>query len=190
MSEKLKVKNRDTILKAQEGDAAAFRALVDEYKEQAVRIAYSITGNIADAQDVAQDAFIRVYKNLFSFKFDSKFSTWIYRIVVNLGYDFLRKKKRSKIVFNNELAVMQEQAKDGKDIDPGKKLMSEELKLKIDEALKLLPPKQQIAFSLKYRKDMKSREIAELMNISISSVKAHLFRAANKMREKLKEYVR
>ena len=192
MTDTLKLDNKDTILKAQEGDMFAFRALVDEHKEQAVRIAYSITGNFADAQDVAQDAFIRVYKNINSFKFNSRFSTWFYRIVVNLGHDFLRKKKRSKVVLDNgnKMQPLDEQNEDGKNADPGKMLLNKELKAKIEEELTLLPEKQQVAFSLRYKKDMKMREIAEVMGVSESSVKMHLFRTIDKMQKKLGEYVR
>lgn len=183
MTDILMAENKDTILKAQEGDMFAFRALVDEHKEQAVRIAYSITGNLADAQDVAQEAFIRVYKNINSFRFNSRFSTWLYRIVVNLGHDFLRKRIRSKIILSNDNVALEEQTKDEKGVDPAKKLISEELKKKIEETVTFLPEKQRIAFSLKYKKDMKIREIAQVMGISISSVKVHLFRAIDKMQK-------
>lgn len=182
--------DKDTILKAREGDMFAFRALVDEHKEQAVRIAYSITGNLADAQDVAQDAFIKIYKNINSFKFNSKFSTWLYRIVVNLGHDFLRKRIRSKVVFNNDNTALQGQIKDAKGVDPGETLLFKELKAKIEEAVTFLPEKQQIVFTLKYKKDMKNREIAEVMGVSVSTVKMHLFRALNKMQKKLSVYMR
>ena len=192
MTEILRIDNKDIILKAQEGDMFAFRALVDEHKEQAVRIAYSITGNLADAQDVAQEAFIRVYKNINGFKFNSRFSTWFYRIVVNLGYDFLRKRKRSRVVLGSDSKIqfLDEQNKDEKNADPGKILLEKELKAKIEEELTLLPEKQQVAFSLKYKKDMKIREIAELMGVSVSTVKMHLFRGIDKMQKKLGEYVR
>ncbi|MCG2711798.1 MAG: sigma-70 family RNA polymerase sigma factor [Candidatus Omnitrophica bacterium] len=182
--------NKDIILKAQEGDMFAFRVLVDVHKEQAVRIAYAITGNLADAQDVAQEAFIRIYKNINSFRFDSRFSTWLYRIVVNLGHDLLRKRKRLKVVFDNDNDARQVQIKDEKGADPGKKLLSVELKAKIEAALTSLPEKQRIVFSLKYKKDMKIREIAQLMGVSVSTVKMHLFRAIDKMQKKLREYVR
>ncbi len=192
MNDVLQIENKEMILKAQEGDMFAFRALVDLYKEQAVRIAYSITGNLADAQDVAQDAFIRVYRNIGAFNFNSQFSTWIYRIVVNLCRDFLRKKNRSRLVLddNGQGRPVEERIKDEKTPDPAKKLLIKELKAKIDKALILLPEKQQIVFSLKYKKDMKIREIAELMGISVSTVKMHLFRATDKMQKKLGSYAR
>lgn len=188
MEKTLKLDEKEIILKAQEGDMFAFRTLIDEHKEQAVRIAYSITGNLADAQDVAQEAFIRVYKNIKKFKFNSKFSTWLYRIIVNLGYDFLKKRNRVGLVLTDN--ENQEQQEDKKSADALAKLLSRELKVKIDEALINLPEKQQIAFSLKYKKDMKIREIAEVMGVSISSVKVHLFRAIDKLQKKLSIYVR
>ena len=192
MNDVLQIENKEMILKAQEGDMFAFRALVDLYKEQAVRIAYSITGNLADAQDVAQDAFIRVYRKIGAFNFNSQFSTWIYRIVVNLCRDFLRKKNRSRLVLNDngQSRPVEERIKDERTPDPAKKLLIKELKAKIDNALILLPEKQQIVFSLKYKKDMKIREIAELMGISVSTVKMHLFRATDKMQKKLGSYAR
>ena len=187
----LKADNKDIILKAQEGDMFAFRALVDEYKEQIVRIAYSITGNLADAQDVAQDALIRVHKNIKKFNFDAKFSTWLYRIVVNLGYDFLRKRGRLKDSTGTGSAqFLDDSHEDRKATDAVKTLLNEELRGKIEEALKCLSRKQQMVFILKYKQDMKIKEIARVMGISESSVKVHLFRAIDKMQKKLSGYVR
>ncbi len=192
MKNSLEIENKEIIDKAQKGDMFAFRALVDLYKEQAVRIAYSITGNLADAQDIAQDAFIRVYRNIGAFNFNSQFSTWLYRIVVNLCRDFLRKRNRSKLVLDDkdQPQSAEERFKDEKNQDPARNLLTKELKAKIDNAMRLLPEKQQIVFSLKYKKDMKIREIAQVMGVSESTVKMHLFRAMDKMQKKLSPYVR
>ena len=73
------VKNNEVIIKAQEGDMFAFHALVDLYRDQAIRIAYSITGNLADAQDVTQDAFIRVYRKIRVFNFKTIYCIWTSR---------------------------------------------------------------------------------------------------------------
>ena len=79
------------------GDLGGFEMLVKKYQNKAVNIAYSLTFNLANAQDIAQDAFLKVYGSLKSFHFESKFSTWFYRVVVNCAYDFLRKNKRNTV---------------------------------------------------------------------------------------------
>ena len=185
------MQHKDLIEKAQKGDMFAFRALVNEYKEQAVRIAYSVTGNLADAQDAAQDVFLRVYKNISTYKFNAEFSTWLYRITVNVCYDFLRKRKSGRLLLEGntgELKEAESQLKESS--NPAKDLLDKELKRKIEDALRLLPEKQQIVFSLRYKSDMKIREIAGILGISASAVKSHLFRAVSAMQKNLSPYMR
>lgn len=178
------MQHTDIIEKAQQGDMFAFRALINEYKEQAVRIAYSICGNMSDAQDIAQEAFISVYKNIRSFKFNSKFSTWMYRIVVNRCNDFLRNKMRAKVVLDERLQDKEE--RDSKGSSPLGKLLDKELKHRIDAAVSGLAAKQQIAFELKYKNGLSTAEVADLMGISVSAVKVHLNRAVQILRRRLK----
>src|SRR3989338_7426035 len=88
------VKNENELIQqARSGDIKSFSALVEIYQERAVHIAYSFLGNFEDARDIAQEAFVKVYESLQSFKAESKFYTWFYRILVNACKDFLRKKK-------------------------------------------------------------------------------------------------
>ncbi|MFH1061731.1 MAG: RNA polymerase sigma factor [Candidatus Omnitrophota bacterium] len=172
-------------------DMDGFRILVDKYKEKTIRLAYSVTGNLADAQDIAQDVFIRVYRNIGGFRFDCTFSTWLYRIVINISRDFLRKKKKSKIVFSqsSENQDIYEQRVDDRAHNPSKMLIDKELKQRIDLAVSTLSEKQQIAFGLKYRTGLKITEIAEIMGINSSTIKVHLFRAVNSLQKKLSAYL-
>jgi len=178
------MQHRDIIEKAQKGDVFAFRALINEYKEQAMRLAYSISGNMSDAQDIAQEAFISVYRNIRSFRFNAEFSTWVYRIVVNSCYDFLRKKISSRLVLDEN--IQEKQAADSQGNTPLGKVLNTELKERINAAVSGLSAKQQIAFDLKYKNGLNSAEIADLMKISVSAVKAHLNRALRILRRKLK----
>src|SRR3989338_8475655 len=88
------VKNENELIQqARSGDIKSFSALVEIYQERAVHIAYSFLGNFEDARDIAQEAFVKAYESLQSFKAESKFYTWFYRILVNACKDFLRKKR-------------------------------------------------------------------------------------------------
>jgi len=174
---------REKIIRAQKGDMNAFCALVDAYKERTVRIAFSLTGNLADAQDIAQEAFVRVFGKIKNFKFNSKFSTWLYRVTVNVSRDFLRNRKRSRLVFGSQETHAYSVRAEGP--DPAKRLMDKELGHKIDNAVLALPEKQQVAFILKYKQDMAVGEIAQILDVSVATVKVHLFRAIHALQKKL-----
>jgi len=175
------------IKKAQEGDENAFRGIFNAYKERAVRMAYSVTGNLVDAQDIAQDALIRIYKNINTFKEECKFSTWFYRIVVNLCRDFLRKKGRNRIMLNPQEDIEKGgfEFPDKKNPSPQKALINKELGMKIDLAVAGLPQMQQIVFILKYKQQMKISEVSSVLGIAESTVKVHLFRAVGALKKKL-----
>lgn len=169
---------KELIEKARKGDTSAFRALVDEHKEKAVYTAYSALGNLSDAQDAVQEAFVRVFHGLNGFKRGSRFSTWFYRILVNLCRDELRKRKRDIL----ESYVPDYDACTGVDNGPAKELMNKELKRKINAALLRLSDKQQMVFLLKHKEGFKLEEIAEIMRLKVSTVKVHLFRAVRRLR--------
>lgn len=184
--------DKDLIEKMQKGDLIAFRKFVDIYKEQVVRIAYTITGNLADAQDIAQEAFVRIFKNIKGFKYRCKLSTWVYEILINLCRDFLRKKKRLSIEKLQEENVDEQQGKtvfiDNK-TDAAKNLLNKELGERIESAVSGLSPRQQLVFILKHKEGLKIEEIAQMANMSISTVKVHLFRAVHTLRKKLNPYL-
>ena len=182
------------ISKARSGDTGSFSALVELYQERAVRTARSFVGNLEDARDVAQDAFVKAYKNLGRFDSESRFYTWFYRILLNTCKDFLRKKKvRRYLSFwfgknepEEELDPVAGAPDDGR--NAREELMDAETGMLIQSALEKLPFRQRSAFALRYLEGLSLEEIARHMQISEGAIKAELWHAAKKMRRLLKAY--
>lgn len=177
---------------ARNGERAAFDNLVALYRQKGLGIAYNLTGNFEDAKDVLQEAFIKVYLNLKGFREKAKFSTWFYRIVVNCGLDFLRRRKTASRVFIGRPLLDEEgNEKETADqrYDPAKLTLNQELREKLDEKIAGLPGKQRLAFTLKHQNGLSNQEIAEVLGCGIATVKVHLFRAARRLQEELSGYV-
>lgn len=179
------------IEKVKLGSRASFDALVELHKNRGISIAFNMLGNLEDAKDVLQEAFIKVYLNIKSFRDQSKFSTWFYRIVVNCCLDFLRKRKRANKVFvpvfvndeGDEIEVADNR------IEAKKVFTDNELLSKLDDCIGALPEKQKVCFVLRYRDNMQVSEIAQVANISSSTVKVHIFRAVRHLQDKLAPYL-
>lgn len=173
------------------GERSGFDNLVGLYQQKGLCIAYSMVGNLEDAKDVLQEAFIKVYLNIKDFKEESKFSTWFYRIVVNCALDFLRKKKNKGKVFMERLT--DEETEEEKEIadwhyEPAGVLLSKELAENLDRCILALPEKQKTCFILKHQNGLTTQEIAQVLKCSVSTVKVHLFRAVRTLQEKLSFY--
>lgn len=187
--------NESTLIEqAREGDLSAFTALVDLYKERAVHIAYSFVGNFEDAKDIAQEAFIKVYDRLSSFREESRFYTWFYRILVNTCKDFLRKKKlrntfsfwlgsSSDEALDRELEIA-DKAQNSRD-----NILSRELGSQVMKGIATLPFRQRAIFSLRYLQGLSLEEIAESTGLSLGGVKSNLWHAAQKMKNFLSRYI-
>ena len=191
--EEIAINEKALIERARGGDTDSFSALVRVYQERAIHAAYAIIGNFEDARDIAQDSFVKAYTSLESFKEQSKFYTWFYRILVNTSKDFLRKRKLRQLVpfwfggLDEEeggtdpvanVAAVTETAP--------QELMNRELGAQIFEALERLPFRQRSAFSLRYLEGLSLEEIAGSLGISVGAVKANLWQAGDKMRKYLK----
>jgi len=175
------------------GDNTAFQELVEGYKKKIYYIAYDITGNHHDAEDVSQEVFIKVFRSLKTFRRDAKMSSWLYQIAVNASIDFLRKKssKPTILMDNLERADIQESL-------PGSGIHAENPELSVEalmiqkhisEALQKVSPKERSVFVMRHYNDLKMKEIAEILNISQGTVKALFFRAIKKLRKELSYYL-
>ena len=194
--EKAAINERELVSRAQGGDLRSFSALVEKYQERAVHIAYSLVGNFEDAKDLAQESFVKAYSALQSFKGDSKFYTWFYRILANTCKDFMRKQAFKKGLVS---WVRGEQDEAGeRDIFEGigseayngsRELLRGELREAIQKAIDSLPAQQKSVFALRYLEGLPLAEIAESLNLSEGAVKAHLWQAGQKMRKLLKGFV-
>jgi RNA polymerase sigma-70 factor, ECF subfamily len=184
----------DTILirEAQRGNRAAFEELVRSYDQAVLRLALHLTGTEQDAQDVYQDAFLKAYKNIGSFRFECSFYTWIYRIVTNLCLDHLRKKNVRKedapVVKggNGEEYDLLDQVPDGRaGANPERDLMRRQLGARISGALEKLTPRERMVFELKHYHGLKLRTVGEILHTTEETAKNTLFRATQKLRGQL-----
>lgn len=176
---------------AQSGDAAAFEQLVRAYDQSVLRLAFNLLRSTEDASDIYQESFLRVYKNLHTFRFDCSFHTWLYRIVTNLCLDHLRKRKVRREepatlptpdgLMDRMNAVTEERA----DSDPQRNLLSNELKIRIEETLAGLTPRERMVFQMRHYQGLRLRAIGEILGTSEEAAKNCLFRATQKMRAAL-----
>jgi RNA polymerase sigma-70 factor (ECF subfamily) len=175
------------ILRLKQGERSAFDVLVQRYRQQGFAICYNLVGNPEDAQDVLQEAFIKVYRNIKNFREDSAFATWFYRILTNCSLDFLRKKKVLNKHFTGPLLDEEGQEQDIADTrnEPVRVLSGQEFARHLDLHIGELPEKQRVCFILKHQNCLSNQEIAQTIGCSLSTVKVHLFRAVRALQGKL-----
>ena len=166
------------------GDANAFETLVLEYEKNVYNIALRMTGNSEDAADMTQEAFIKAYNSLQSFRGDSKFSVWLYRIVSNVCLDFLRSKNRRPTV---SLSVEDDDGEDAQ-LDVADESQSPELLLdrkltrdSVRRALDSLPPDYRQILLLREIQGLSYDEIAQALSLEVGTVKSRIFRARKRL---------
>lgn len=180
---------------AQGGDAEAFAQLVRSYDQQVLRMALNLLRSPEDARDIYQEAFLRVYRNLSKFRFDCSFSTWLYRIVANLCLDQIRKRKVRKEEASavatgaGEVDRFQFIAEQRGDVDPQRQLMSAEVNSRIQEVLHRLTARERVVFEMRHFQGMRLRSIGEALGVTEEAAKNCLFRATQKMRAALGDFV-
>jgi RNA polymerase sigma-70 factor (ECF subfamily) len=189
-----RIDDTSLIREAQQGNRAAFEVLVRHYDQPVLRLALHLTGSESDAQDIYQEAFLKAYKNLGSFRFECSFYTWIYRIVTNLCLDHLRKRSVRKedapvaVDHSGEEYNLLEQVADGRaGANPERDLMRRELGGKIASALTRLTPRERMVFELKHYHGLKLRTVGEMLHTTEETAKNTLFRATQKLRGALAE---
>jgi RNA polymerase sigma-70 factor (ECF subfamily) len=176
---------------AQGGNQAAFAQLVHTYDTAVLRLALRLTGSESDAQDIHQEAFLRVYKKLDGFRFECSFATWIYRIVTNVCMDHLRRnqaRKRNGTIEVNDDDLLNQLSDDRPGNNPERQILDQELSAQILLALQRLTPRERIVFDLKHFQGLKLRSVSEILNTSEGAVKMTFFRATRKLRFQLTRY--
>lgn len=179
------------IEKLQGGDENAFRELVNNYQKMVVNICFGMIHIQEDAEDIAQEVFIEVFRSIQKFRFDSKLSTWIYRISVNKSLNFIRDTKKSRLIQNIETVFSgkkenTETVADG-DSQPGYSLENIQRAKIVHDAINELPKNQKTAFTLSKYEDLSYQEISEIMQVSLSSVESLVHRAKTNLQKKLYE---
>src|SRR5690242_14359532 len=162
---------------AQAGDQDAFEQLVRTYDQSVLRLAMNLLRSPEDARDVYQEAFLRVYRNIHTFRFDCSFHTWLYRIVTNICLDHLRKRKvrreESAVVDTAEGPVdrMDSFEQEGPHSDPERRLWNRQLGSRIDAALRDLSPRERMVFELRHYQGMRLRAIGDVLGTSEEAAK-------------------
>lgn len=181
-SDKNKTPARELVKRSLEGDLGAFRQLMDSQKEYAFILARRLLHDEEDAQDVVQEAFIRIWKNLAKYREEVKFTTWLYKIVVNLCYDRIKMESRRNNVFGYLTGLISH-----KEVAESRDLEAEAEKRDLSEYIlsvaKKLPPMENLVFHLRDLQDFSINEIADLAGISVGSVKTNLCYARRRIRE-------
>lgn len=176
------------------GEERAFRMLVEKYQSRAFSVAFGYMKDQEEAKDAVQESFIRVYEKVKSFKGDSRFYTWYYRLLINLCLDTKRKNRITKIfsIFktgateegNKEYEVL---LREDKKENPEEKYAAGQVAAKIEACIEKLSPKEKQVFELKNYQGFKIREVAEIMKIREGTVKVLLFRSVQKLKKMLGE---
>ena len=185
----MELDDTDLILQAQKGNESAFEELVYRYDRSVLSIALKYTLNEDDAKDLYQEVFIRVYRGLKNFRFESEFSTWVYRITTNVCLSYKsRSKDHLRVSINKdyndeESGIAEELVYDGS--SPEEVSSGSDLGQIVSKAVESLSPKQKMTFILKHYEGYKIREIAEMLNCKEGTVKKYLFEAIKNLRKKL-----
>lgn len=177
---------QDTILRSQQGDLHAFQQLVEHFQNYVFVLASRLLGNEEDARDAVQETFIRVWKHIGRFNFNSKFTTWLYRIVTNLCFDRIKSQKRKNKIFDQDHEPAQLLASAGEQ-DVENDCIKKDLVDTIMTLSEELTPKQRVAFVLRDLQDFNMKEVAQISGMSLNSVKSNLFYARRNIRERLEQ---
>jgi RNA polymerase sigma-70 factor, ECF subfamily len=177
------------VAEAKAGSYAAFEELVSRYEKKIYRLGINLTGNPEDAEDVLQETFLKAFQHLPDFREDSRFYTWIVRIAVNEGLMKLRKRRSDKSVpmedtVDEEGSVMPREVADWRP-NPEQQLAQVELETILNDAARALPPTFRTVFFLRDVEGLSTQETAELLGLTVSAVKARLFRARLQLRDEL-----
>lgn len=184
----------DLIDRLRRHDEKAFEVVVQRYRKRAYTTAYAMLGDEAEAMDVVQEAFIRVFKTIGAFKGESSFYTWFHRIVTNLAIDRLRRRKTRQTqpltYINDEGEDEGEERHEADGINnPDRVLESGQLRVDLNRALSELSPDHRAVIMLREVDGLSYIEIAEVTNCSIGTVMSRLFYARKKLQERLKEHL-
>jgi RNA polymerase sigma-70 factor (ECF subfamily) len=181
------VKNR--IRQVKNGDQNAFSEIVELYKDKVYILCYRMLGNSHEAEDIAQEAFIRAYVNIDSYNIDKKFSTWLYRIATNLSIDRIRKKKPdfyldAEVKGTEGLTMYSQVAADV--ALPEEEVESMELQQCVQAEILKLPDKYRAVIILKYIEELSLKEISEILGLPISTIKTRIHRGREALRKQLR----
>ena len=182
------------MLRVKQGDSDAFAQLVEKYKRPVMNLAYRTVRDATEAEDLAQNVFVQVYRSARRYKSSAKFSTWLFTIARNLCLNEIRRRSRHPAESFDATHPQQEdqplqQFEDKKTTSPPESLLQGELEEKIAEALDALPENQRTALLLCRQEELSYEEIAEILGCSLSATKSLIHRGRETLKQKLKPYL-
>jgi len=177
----------ELIERVQGGDKMAFGRLMERYGERVMSMAFRFTRSPQDAEDLYQETFIKVYRNLNNFRFESEFFTWMYRILANQAFNLYNKRKRMTLADPGEDDYLWETIPDEADEGADRMTLDHSLREQVDAALQQLSSQQRVVFVLKHFEGKKIKDIAVLLDCAEGTVKRYLFRATRKLQTILAE---
>jgi RNA polymerase sigma factor (sigma-70 family) len=185
------INETELIEQLKQGDETAFKTIVEQWQDMVYNTILGIVQNETEAEDLAQDVFIKVFEKIGTFKGDSKFSTWLYRIATTTALDHLRSKKRKKrFGFLQSLTGSsgdeKEQVPDFN--HPGVSLDNKERAAVLFKAIEALPENQKSAYMLHKLEGLSYRDVSEVLNTTVSAVESLMSRANQNLRKQLEEY--
>jgi RNA polymerase sigma-70 factor, ECF subfamily len=171
------------------GEPEAFQELVERYKKKIYYLAYDMTGNHQDAEDVSQEVFLKAFRFIKDFRGESKLSSWLYRITMNVCIDQKRKRGPTLISLHRDAEREGEmEIEDSFSPSPARMVEADAIQKDIERALLNLTPRERAVFTLRHYNDLMVKEIAEILKISDGTVKSLLFRAVRRLRKVLSGY--
>ncbi|NQV73791.1 RNA polymerase sigma factor [bacterium] len=175
----------ELIQSAKAGDNRAFDELIRLYDKRILHIAYGIMGNMQDAYDAYQDGVIRAYRKLPSFRFESSFSTWLTRIVINQALNMKKKRRLKQFLSFAQPEMLPSEAFESGLPGPDEVYVNGELSAELERGMQTLSDRERTVFVLKHQHGYKLREIAVMIDCAEGTVKNYLFRATRKLRDEL-----
>jgi RNA polymerase sigma-70 factor (ECF subfamily) len=189
--------DRDLVRRVQVGDQEAFRTLFERYHRRAYAVAFGVLKNKQDALDVVQDGFVKVHRHIDKFQGTSSFYTWLYRIIMNLAIDHVRRRRNAKgCEYDDKVGRNDDEvAGDGTllprilDANPGKTVIRRELLERIQNALDELPEHHRAVILLREVEGLSYEEMAEVLDVPKGTIMSRLFHARKKMQAALSDYM-
>lgn len=183
------------MLRVKDGDREAFETLVEKYKQPVVNLIYRTLPDATEAEDIAQHAFVQVYKSAHRYQPAAKFSTWLFTIARNLCLNEIRRRSRHPADSLDATSTENDdqplhQYEDRKNFSPPDALLQDELEEKIETALSALPEKQRTALLLCRQEDVSYEEMAKILDCSLSATKSLIHRARETLKSQLKPYLK
>ncbi len=191
-AEKREANERDValMLQVREGDMTAFETLVELHQGPVVGTVAKMLGSPTEAEDIAQQVFIRVWKSASRYEPQAKFTTWLFTITRNLVFNEVRRRKRKPTVSVEEREEESHQVvEDLHTASPDQDVLHSELERAVDRAIQELPEKQRLAVVLRRYEEMPYEEIGKVLSLSVPAVKSMLFRARTQLKESLQRYL-